>query len=142
MVPNRTLAIIVIVSAVALGGGAMTYAIGIPGSPCTGVASTTRNFTIIADDNGYNDSLHHLGQTWPVMNVNRCDIVKITVVNTVTQTHGFSIAYYAVKGTEIPGQQTQQIPAFQAIRDGSFTVKCNVPCTIHYAMLNGLLNVS
>jgi hypothetical protein len=120
----------------------MTYTIGIPGSPCTGVASTTRSFTIIADDKGYNDSLNHMGQMWPVMNVNRCDFVKITIVNTVTQTHGFAIAYYAVKGAEIPGQQKLVIPDFQAIKAGSFTVYCTVRCTIHYAMLNGLLNVS
>lgn len=120
----------------------MTYAVGIPSSPCSGVAGNTRHFTIVASDSGYNDSVDHSGQTWPVMNVNRCDIVKITIINTVTQTHGFAISYYAVKGTEIPGGQTLQFPAFQAVKTGRFTVYCTVLCTIHYAMLNGLLTVS
>jgi hypothetical protein len=123
----------------------MTYAIGIPSSPCSGVTGTTRNFTIIASDSGYNDSVTHNASPsnpWPVMSVSRCDIVKITIINTVTQTHGFAVAYYAVKGIEIPGQQTIQFPPFQAVKAGKFTVYCTVLCTIHYAMLNGLLNVS
>jgi hypothetical protein len=129
-------------SAVAIGGGAMTYAVGIPSSPCSGIAGSTRNFTIIASDTGYNGSADHMGQAWPVMNVNRCDIVKITIINTVTQTHGFAIDYYGVKGTEIPGQQTILFPAFQAVKAGNFRVYCTVRCTIHPAMLNGRLNVS
>jgi heme/copper-type cytochrome/quinol oxidase subunit 2 len=129
----------------------MTYAVGIPRSPCSGVPSATRYFTIIASDDGYNDSVAHYqpgnsSWAWPVMNVNRCDFVKITIINTVTQTHGFSITYYALgtlgKGTEIPGQQTLQFPTFQATKAGSFRVYCTVLCTVHYAMLNGLLIVS
>jgi hypothetical protein len=142
MLPSRTLAIIVIVSAVALGGGVMTYAVGIPSSPCSGISGAARSFTIVASDSGFNDSAAHLGQTWPIMNVNRCDIVKITIINTVTQTHGFAIDYYAVKGTEIPGQQTLPFPAFQAVKTGNFRVYCTVQCTVHNVMLNGLLNVS
>jgi heme/copper-type cytochrome/quinol oxidase subunit 2 len=129
----------------------MTYAIRIPSSPCSGVPSRTRDFTIIANDNGYNDSVEHYqpgnsSWAWPVMNVNRCDFVKITIINTDTQTHGFSIAYYALgtlqKGTEIPGQQTLLFPTFQAVKAGRFQVYCTVLCTVHWAMLNGLLIVS
>ncbi len=38
MLKNRMLAIIVIIVAAALGGGIMTFAIGLPGSPCAGIA--------------------------------------------------------------------------------------------------------
>lgn len=142
MVPSRTLAIIVIVSAVALGGGAVTYAIGIPSSPCSGIAGSIRNVTIIASDSGYNDSANHIGQTWPVISVNRCDIVKITIVNADTQTHGFAIDYYGSKGTDVPGQQTILFPTFQAVKAGGFRVYCIILCTVHKFMLNGILKVS
>lgn len=141
MLPNRNIVIIVIVSAVALGGGVTTYAIGIPNSPCYGVAGATRNFAIIASSNGFNDSVDHPGQTWPLFHVNRCDTVKITIINTDTQAHGFAIAYYGIRGTEIPGQQTQSFPPFLASKSGQFVVYCIIRCTVHWAMLNGLMVV-
>ncbi|TMI37530.1 hypothetical protein E6H26_03020 [Candidatus Bathyarchaeota archaeon] len=142
MLQNKTLAIIVIISAVALGGGIMTFAIGIPDSPCTGVVGTNRSFTIIANVNGYNDSVTHQGQAWPMMSVNRCDMVTVKIINTDTQTHGFAIDYYAVRGTEIVGGQSISFQ-FLATRAGSFTVYCSIAvCTVHYAMLNGQLTVS
>ncbi len=108
----------------------MTFAIGIPDSPCTGVVGTNRSFTIIANVNGYNDSVTHQGQAWPMMSVNH------------TQTHGFAIDYYAVRGTEIVGGQSISFQ-FLATRAGSFTVYCSIAvCTVHYAMLNGQLTVS
>src|SRR5881396_1071675 len=84
----------------------MTFAIGIPDSPCTGVVGTNRSFTIVANVNGYNDSVTHQGQAWPMMSVNRCDMVTVKIINTDTQTHGFAIDYYAVRGTEIVGGQS------------------------------------
>jgi heme/copper-type cytochrome/quinol oxidase subunit 2 len=141
MLQSKTLAIIVLVCAVALGGGIMTFAIGIPDSPCTGVAGTNRNFTIIANVSGYNDSVDHQGQSWPMMSVSHCDMVTIKIINTDTQTHGFAIDYYAVKGTEIVGGQSISFQ-FSATRAGRFAVYCTVICTVHYAMLHGLLNVS
>lgn len=141
MLPNRNIVIIVIVSAVALGGGITTYAIGIPNSPCYGVAGTTRTFTIITNSNGFNDSVDHQGQTWPLFTVDRCDTVKITLVNMDTQAHGFAIAYYGIRGTEIPGQQTQSFPPFLASKTGQFVVYCIIRCTVHWAMLNGLMVV-
>src|SRR5437588_9573310 len=76
---NKMLAAIVIVVAAALGGGILTFAVGLPGSPCEGITGTTRSFTIVANINGFNDSKNHQGQ-WPIMSVHRCDIVKVTLV--------------------------------------------------------------
>ena len=129
-------------SAVALGGGVLTLAIGIPDAPCTGISATTHNIVIIADANGFNDSINHQGQTWPIINTVRCDIVKITIVNRDTQTHGLAVDYYGSKGTEIPGQQSIAFPTFQVTRAGHFSIKCVIRCTVHYLMINGILNVS
>jgi heme/copper-type cytochrome/quinol oxidase subunit 2 len=147
LIPARTLVIIVIAASVALGGGVITYAVGIglPTTPqvpsCNGVAGGTLNFTIIAGENGYNDSVDHQGQSWPVMNVRRCDLVRINVVNTDEQPHGFAVDYYEAKGAEISGGQTYLVQ-FLAAKPGQFHVYCSIFCTVHYAMLSGLLNVS
>src|SRR5438552_15466529 len=103
------LAVIVIVVAAALGGGILTFGVGLPGSPCEGITGTTRNFTIVADINGFNDSKDHHGQ-WPIMSVQRCDIVKVTIIKGDTEIHGFAIDNYAIRGTEIQGGQTLSVP--------------------------------
>lgn len=133
------LVIIIIASAAALAGGITTFAIGIPNSPCAGVAAATRNFTLIADINGYNDSKDHQGQ-WPVMTVNRCDQVVIKIINTDTQSHGFAVDNYAARGTEVVGGQSSTVQ-FLAEKQGQFRVFCIVRCTAHIFMQNGLLTV-
>lgn len=135
------LAIIVIVVAAGLGGGIMTFAIGLPSSPCSGVVSLTRSFTIIANSNGFNESMYHQQISWPVLTVHRCDIVKITVMNKDIQTHGLAVDYYATRGTDIQGQQTLSLPPFLAYKTGQFRVYCNSRCTIHEFLQNGSLNV-
>src|SRR5439155_27275912 len=99
------LAVIVIVVAAALGGGILTFAAGLPGSPCEGITGTTRNFTIVANIYGFNDSKDQQGE-WTIMIVHRCDIVKVTIINADTQAHGFAIDNYPIRGTEIQGGQT------------------------------------
>ena len=141
MLQNKVALVIVVVVIGALGGGIFTFAIGLPASPCAGITGVTRNFTIIASPNGFNDSSEHIG-SWPQMTVNRCDLVNITVINQDTQTHGFAIEYYGVKGAELIGQQTYFFPIFQATRAGQFQVYCNVPCSIHVLLQKGLLIVS
>ena len=138
---NKLLAVIVIIVAAALGGGILTLAIGLPGSPCAGITGTTRNFTIEVTVYGFNDSMNHQQEPWPVMTVHRCDIVKITMINADTQTHGLGIDYYATKGTDLPGGQTLSEPPFLASRIGHFRAYCTTLCTIHRFVLNGLLNV-
>ena len=140
MLQGKMFAIIVIAVAGALGGGIATFAIGFPSSPCEGVTGAIRHFTIIADVNGFNDSSHHPG-SWPIMNVDKCDQVSITVVNKDIQAHGFAIDYYAVKGADVPGLQSYLYPTFLASKPGPFRVYCISQCTIHSLMQNGLLNV-
>ena len=142
MLKNNMLAVIVIVVASALAGGIMTFAIGLPSSPCAGVAGATRSFTIVANINGFNDSVHHQLASWPVMTVHRCDMVKVTIINKDTQTHGFAIDYYATRGAEVQGQQTISVQAFQATKTGQFRVYCISICTIHAFMQNGMLSVA
>ena len=139
LIQSKMLLIIIIASAVAVGGGITTFAIGIPNSPCFRVAGTTRHFTIVADINGYNDSRDHQG-LWPVINVSRCDQVVIEVINNDTQTHGFAVETYA-RGTDVVGQQQATIN-FLASKAGEFRVYCIVFCTVHIFMQNGLLNVT
>ena len=125
----------------------MTYVVGIrlPSLPqvpsCNGVTGVTLNFTIVASENGYNDSVNHQGQSWPVMDVGRCDTVNIKVVNSDVQPHGFAIDYYAAKGVEISGGQSISVQ-FLAAKPGQFRVYCSIFCTVHYAMLSGLMTVS
>jgi hypothetical protein len=141
MLKNNILAAIVIVVAAALGGGIMTFAISLPGSPCAGITGTTRNFTVVANANGFNDSVNHQQGSWPVISVHRCDIVKVTIINGDTQAHGFAVDYYATRGIEIQGEQTLPVPPFQATKSGQFRVFCISICTIHAFMQNGLMIV-
>ena len=141
MLQNKMILVIVVAVVGALGGGIFTLAIGLPSSPCAGITPVTRTFTIIASQTGFNDSSQHTG-SWPQMTVNKCDLVSITIINRDVQTHGFAIDYYGVKGAELIGQQTYLFPVFQATRAGQFRVYCNVYCTIHNQMQNGLLIVS
>ena len=122
-----------------LGGGIMTYAIA-PNSPCAGVTGTTRSFTVIANLNGYNNSKNQPG-SWPAISVHKCDNVAVTVVNNDVQSHGFAVEYYAIKGMEVQGGQSQTV-RFLATRAGGFRMFCNVFCTAHIYMQNGLLTVT
>lgn len=139
LIQSKMLVIIVIVSAVVLGGGITTFAIGIPNSPCFGVAGTTRHFTIVADVNGYNDS-RDSGAPWPMISVHRCDQVAIKIINNDTQTHGFAVDTYA-RGTDVVGGQ-QTTVQFLATKAGNFRMYCIVFCTVHILMQNGLLTVT
>ena len=138
---NRMLTVIVLIVAAALGGGIMTFAIGLPSSPCAGIAGAIRSLTVVADINGFNDSVNHQQGSWPILTVHRCDIVKVTIVNGDTQAHGFAVDYYATRGTEIQGGQTLPVPPFLATKSGQFRVFCISFCTIHAFMQNGLLIV-
>ena len=75
------------------------------------------------------------------MSVRRCDTVIIKVVNADTQTHGFAVYYYAAKGVEIQGQQSQSL-TFLATKAGEFRAYCIVVCAVHKLMQSGLLTVT
>jgi hypothetical protein len=145
MMKNKMLAIIAITVAGVLGGGIVTLVIGLPSSPCAGTTGITHSFTILENLNGYNDSAFHPGSwltnPWPVMNVRQCDMVVIKIMNTDTQTHGFAVDFYAVRGTEIQGGQSLTVQ-FLASKVGQFRVYCNVLCSVHSSMLYGSLKVT
>jgi hypothetical protein len=121
-------------------GGVFAVVLSPPPSPCSGVTGAIRSFTIIVDLNGYNGSQFH-SEAWPVVNVQRCDIVVFTVINNDTQAHGFAVASYSNFGLELVGGDHQRLQ-FQATRIGQFRIYCTIRCTVHYLMQNGLLNVT
>src|SRR3989454_10751033 len=92
MMKNKMLAIIVITVAGVLGGGILTFAIGLSSSPCAGITGITHSFTIIEKLNGYNDSAYHSGSGLtnprPVMNVSPCEMGGINSWNKDIKTHG------------------------------------------------------
>jgi heme/copper-type cytochrome/quinol oxidase subunit 2 len=109
-------------------------------------------FTIIEADpsgpyEGMNGSAYHLGSAanpinWPVINVRQGQIVHIHVVNCAgAEAHGFAISHYLNAGVEIREGQTFDI-TFAANQAGTFRVYCNIFCSIHPLMQNGLLNVT
>jgi hypothetical protein len=121
-------------------GGVLALVLTPPQSPCSGVTGAIRSVTIIVDLNGYNGSAFQSGP-WPVVTVQRCDIVVFTVINNDTQAHGFAVASYSNVGLELVGGDHQKLQ-FQATRIGQFRIYCTSRCTVHYLMQNGLLNVT
>ncbi len=100
------------------------------------------SFLIIENGKGYNDSVDHgVPQNyWPILCVHKGDTVKITVENTGSEPHGFSIANYYEQGIILPEGQIATIN-FVADNAGSFIMKCDIFCSVHYWMLSGVLVV-
>jgi heme/copper-type cytochrome/quinol oxidase subunit 2 len=148
-VPGRTRLFAVII-AVAVIAGATTLGVAysrgyLTPSPETG-GGTTHHFLIIEEstgqDEGMNGSYYRLGQKWPVMHVVKGDTVIINVTNEGTsEPHGFAIVHYDDSGVTVRPGQTQII-TFVANQVGNFTVYCNIFCSIHPYMQNGVLIVS
>lgn len=120
--------------------GVLILKIGIPTSPCANTAGTTRTFTVVGDINGFNGS-RNLSAPWPVMSVQRCDSVTMRFVNEDNQAHGMAVDFYSVRGLSPQGGETQAL-SFTASKAGQFRVFCNIFCTVHIYMQDGLLNVS
>ncbi len=105
-------------------------------------------FSIVMADEGmnigYNGSKFQ-NPPWPVMNVTIGQVVVIHVINNDTQAHGFLITHYFPTGINgisglAPGACYNV--EFTANTLGSFTVECNIFCTIHQEMQYGQLNVN
>lgn len=137
----RTSEIIIVglVAAALATGGILAVVLTPLPSPCSGTIGATRSFTIIADLSGYNNSQSQPGP-WPVVTVQRCDNVIFNIINKDTQSHGFAVTYYSNSGLELVGGDHQTL-RFQATKAGQFKIYCTIPCSVHYLMLNGLLNV-
>jgi hypothetical protein len=101
-------------------------------------------FLVIAGKTGYNDSIAHGAPTksWPIITVHQGQNVTIVVCNTDVQAHGFQIVHYFVRNEEtlVPGQVLKV--SFVADQTGTFTIYCDIFCSIHLYMQSGLLNVT
>ena len=108
-------------------------------------AANTAIFTVVMANEGinvgYNGSRYH-PFPWPVMNVSVGQNVVIHVVNNDTQAHGFSVIQYFERGIVLSPGDCYDV-RFTANTLGSFTVFCQIICSIHNPwMLNGRLNVN
>ncbi len=137
---RRLVAVMLLVGAIATAATAF-FVVGLPfASPCLGTSGNAREFTIIADLNGFNGSKNQLSP-WPVIKVEKCDEVTIRFVNQDHQTHGFAVDFYANSGLAPQGGQNQTL-SFRATKTGQFRVYCYIFCTVHIFMQNGLLDVA
>jgi len=99
---------------------------------------------IVASITGYNDSKTHgaPAKSWPIITVHQGQNVTIIVCNTDVQPHGFQITHYLASSEEtlVAGQVLRV--SFIADETGSFLIYCDIFCTVHTFMQDGLLNVT
>jgi FtsP/CotA-like multicopper oxidase with cupredoxin domain len=109
-----------------------------------GCVKPAGGFLVIANQNGFNDSIQHGAPTehWPMITVKQGTTVNITVCNSDVQAHGFQITHYFDSNIETvePGQVVRV--SFVADRPGDFEIYCSIFCSIHIFMQNGLLQVT
>ena len=95
---------------------------------------------LILDNTGLNDSVHRASSGSPAITLSfqRGDKVNILVCNLDTvQAHGFAVAHFFDRGVTLrPGDAFKL--SFVARDAGSFTIYCNVFCTVHTFMLGKL----
>ena len=95
---------------------------------------------LILDNNGLNDSIHRASPGDPAITLSfqRGDTINILVCNLDTiQAHGFAVNHYFDRGVTLrPG--TAYKVSFDAKDAGTFTIYCNVFCTVHTFMLGRL----
>jgi len=103
--------------------------------------SSSANFTLIMSNRGFNASRTYAAPC-PVLNVGKGQIVRIHLENVdPVETHGFAVTHYLDSGVLLGPGQTKDV-VFTAAQAGTFTVYCNVLCSIHLYMQNGRLNVT
>ena len=91
---------------------------------------------VTLDDNGFNDSIHR-GQ--PTIKFQRGDTVNILVCNLdPIQSHGLAIDHYFPTGVTLRPGEAYKV-SFVAKDLGSFTMYCNVFCTVHTFMKGRLI---
>jgi FtsP/CotA-like multicopper oxidase with cupredoxin domain len=106
--------------------------------PAAPLPVQAQSFTIIADSNGFNESVQH-GLPWPVISVHVGENVTIIVLNEDRlETHGFAIVGYFDKGL-IVGPGENDSVSFTARTAGNFTMYCNIFCTVHEFMVGELM---
>ena len=91
---------------------------------------------VTLDDNGFNDSIHR-GQL--TIKFQRGDTVNILVCNLdPIQSHGLAIDHYFPTGVTLRPGEAYKV-SFVAKDLGSFTMYCNVFCTVHTFMKGRLI---
>ena len=144
------IAVLLVVSLMVLAAGPILNRLGNApsssvGPPVTVTMSTCTRppgfILIIADLTGFNNSIGHGAPThpWPVVRVQKGEVVRFLVCNLdQTQAHGFAITYYFDAGVPIaPGDAYTVV--FTATQAGTFTIYCNIFCTIHIYMRGQLI---
>ncbi len=87
---------------------------------------------IIADQNGFNDSVHHK-RPWPIIQVQKGTSVGIIVCNEDSvEAHGFGIDKYFDPTQLRPGQFART--TFVADQPGNYTIYCSIFCSVHVYM--------
>ena len=91
---------------------------------------------MILDDNRFNESIRN-GQ--PTIQFQRNDTINILVCNLdPVQSHGFAIDHYFAVGLTLRPGEAYKV-SFVARDSGSFTIYCNVFCTVHTFMKGRLV---
>jgi len=110
----------------------------------SGCLKPADGFLIIANSQGYNDSLDHgaPAQSWPILDIAEGSSVTITVCNTYQQTVSFQVAHYLQSEIEsvLPGHVLTV--SFFADQKGTFDIYCEIFCAIHLYLQGGELRVS
>jgi len=135
MLTGRALAILAVSITAALGFISLQYLhLPYPSfnvSPAQSCERLPGYILMILDDNGFNDSIHK-GQ--PTIEFQRNDTVNILVCNLdPIQSHGFAIDHYFAVGVTLRPGEAYKV-SFVARDPGSFTIYCNVFCTVHTFM--------
>lgn len=92
---------------------------------------------IVADQNGFNDSVHH-ARPWPIIHVQRGTSVSIIICNDDSvEAHGFGIDKYMDPTQLRPGQFART--TFVADQPGNYTIYCSIFCSVHVYMQGRLV---
>ena len=106
--------------------------------PANTSGSNTVYFTIIESDSGpykgMNGSAYHIGESWPVIQVQLGDTVVIHIISeSSTEAHGFTISHYFDPGVGLLPGGTYTVK-FVASENGTFVMTCLLFCAIHPLM--------
>lgn len=140
----------VIVAAIAVAAVLLALYVPLPGQDTAGsrlayvgsACQASKGYiTIIQDSSGFNGSVGHGAprNPWPVITVHRGETVSLLVCNLDrAESHGFAIDHYFDGGVTLrPGDAYRF--TFVADKPGTFTVFCNVFCTVHIYMRGALV---
>ena len=127
-----------LVAAALVAGLVIALAVLYQGRSPAEVQPQTLNFTIMADDNGFNGSVQH-GIPWPIITVRAGDNVTITVIDDGrVEAHGFAIDTYFPKGLIVGPGESGSV-TFTATTPGNYTFYCDIFCTVHQFMVGTLV---